>query len=53
VFTAASETLRPLETIRSQRAYGMPGAISRLLVLNAEPRPGRVTVLLLREATGY
>ncbi|MCQ4209146.1 LUD domain-containing protein [Streptomyces longispororuber] len=43
----------PLETVRSQEVYGMPSAVNRLLVLNADPRPGRGTVLLLREAIGY
>ncbi len=43
----------PLESARAQVAYGSPSAINRLLVLNAEPRPGRGTVLLLREAIGF
>ena len=43
----------PLESARAQAAYGQPSAINRLLVLNAEPYPGRATVLLLREAIGY
>ena len=43
----------PLESVRAQAAYGTPSAINRLLILNAEPRPGRVTVLLLREAIGF
>ncbi len=43
----------PLESARTQVAYGWPSAISRLLILNAEPRPGRGTVLLLREAIGF
>ncbi|WP_327182481.1 nuclear transport factor 2 family protein [Streptomyces sp. NBC_01334] len=43
----------PLENVRAQAVYGMPSAVNRLLVLNAEPRPGRGTVLLLREAIGY
>ncbi|MFC9325600.1 nuclear transport factor 2 family protein [Kitasatospora sp. NPDC057015] len=43
----------PLESARAQAVYGVPGAVNRLLVLNAEPRPGRGTVLLLREAIGY
>jgi hypothetical protein len=43
----------PLETARAQTVYGQPSAINRLLVLNAEPRPGRGTVLLLREAIGF
>ena len=43
----------PLEDARAQAVYGMPSAVNRLLVLNAEPRPGRGTVLLLREAVGH
>lgn len=43
----------PLESARAQAAYGQPSAVNRLLVLNAEPRPGRATVLLLREAIGF
>ncbi|MBS2966577.1 LUD domain-containing protein [Actinocrinis puniceicyclus] len=43
----------PLETARAQAVYGMPSAVNHLLVLNAESRPGRGTVLLLREAIGY
>ena len=43
----------PLETARAQEAYGQPSAVNRLLVLNAEPHPGRATVLLLREAIGF
>jgi hypothetical protein len=43
----------PLENQRAQAVYGMPSAVNRLLVLNAEPRPGRATILLLREAIGF
>ncbi|MGW1536528.1 LUD domain-containing protein [Streptomyces aureus] len=43
----------PLEDERARQVYGVPSALNRLLVLNAEPRPGRVTVLLLREAIGF
>jgi YkgG family uncharacterized protein len=43
----------PLESARAQAAYGSPSAINRLLILNAEPTPGRGTVLLLREAIGF
>jgi hypothetical protein len=34
-------------------AYGQPSAINGLLILNAEPEPGRGMVLLLREAIGF
>ncbi|MER7519225.1 nuclear transport factor 2 family protein [Streptomyces sp. NPDC126499] len=47
------EHVLPLEDARARRVYGVPSAVNRLLVLNAEPRPGRATVLLLREAIGY
>ena len=43
----------PLESDRAMKAYGQPSAINRLLILNAEPHPGRGTVLLLREAIGF
>ncbi|WP_235032574.1 LUD domain-containing protein [Actinacidiphila yanglinensis] len=43
----------PLESARTQAAHGWPSAVNRLLVLNAEPYPGRGTVLLLREAIGF
>src|ERR1700729_1493939 len=43
----------PLESARTELAYGWPSAINHLLILNAEPHPGRSTVLLLREAIGF
>jgi hypothetical protein len=43
----------PLENERAMKAYGVPSALNRILVLNAEPHPGRSTVLLLREAIGF
>jgi hypothetical protein len=43
----------PLENARALQVYGQPSAINRLLILNAEPEPGRGTVLLLREAIGF
>ncbi|OYP19651.1 hypothetical protein CFC35_38615 [Streptomyces sp. FBKL.4005] len=47
------EHVLPLENARALEVYGRPSAVNRLLVLNAEPHPGRGTVLLLREAVGY
>jgi LUD domain len=43
----------PLESARARVAYGTPSAINQLLVINAEYRPERATVLLLREAIGF
>ncbi len=43
----------PLENERAMKVYGQPSALNRVLILNAEPEPGRGTVLLLREAIGF
>jgi hypothetical protein len=43
----------PLESERAMSVYGRPSAVNRVLILNAEPEPGRGTVLLLREAIGF
>jgi hypothetical protein len=43
----------PLESDRVQAVYGGPSAVNRVLILNAEPHPGRGTVLLVREAIGF
>jgi hypothetical protein len=43
----------PLESERAMKVYGQPSAVNRVLILNAEPEPGRATVLLLREAIGF
>jgi len=43
----------PLESARAQAVYGWPSAVNHLLVLNAEPYPGRSIVLLLRAAIGF
>ena len=43
----------PLENDRAMEVYGQPSAVNRVLILNAEPHPGRGTVLLLREAIGF
>jgi LUD domain len=43
----------PLESARALQAYGQPSALNRVLILHAEPHPGRGTVLLLREPIGF
>jgi L-lactate utilization protein LutC len=43
----------PLENDRAMKVYGQSSALNRLLILNAEPHPGRGIVLLLREAIGF
>ncbi|MEV7129201.1 LUD domain-containing protein [Streptomyces sp. NPDC093260] len=43
----------PLENERTQKVYGQPVALNRVLIMNADTEPGRGTVLLLREAIGF
>jgi hypothetical protein len=43
----------PLEDLRARAVYGWPSAVNHILIINAEPSPGRSTVLLLRQAIGY
>jgi hypothetical protein len=43
----------PLEDARARAVYGKPSAINEVLIVNAEPVPGRTWVLLLRQAIGY
>ncbi len=43
----------PLESERTEAAYGVPSAVNQLVVFNAPTRFSRATVLLLREAIGY
>ena len=43
----------PLENERARTAYGRSSAINKILIVNAEPAPGRATVLLLRQPIGF
>ena len=43
----------PLEDVRARATYGRSSAINKILIVNAEPSPGRTTVLLLRKAIGF
>ena len=43
----------PLESAKLFKAYGVPSAVNKILVINKEFRPGRFTVVLVREAVGY
>ncbi len=48
------EYVLPLESERAHQAYGVPGSqISRLLITNKEPMPGRTTIIFVKEALGY
>ena len=43
----------PLEDARAQEAYGVHSAVNKVLIVNREVSPGRVTVVLVDEALGF
>ena len=43
----------PLEDQRSRRAYGVPSSIRKVLIVNREDAPGRMTMVLVREKLGF
>lgn len=51
------EYILPLESIRARKAYGLADTwnsfVSKLLINNREPMPGRVHVILVKEALGF
>lgn len=43
----------PLESERAQQAYGQTSAINKLLIINAETYPGRITIVLVKQQLGF
>lgn len=43
----------PLENERSKQAYGAPSNISKQLIYSREVRPGRVHIIIVKQALGF
>lgn len=44
----------PLEGERAHKAYGVPGSfVSKLLIVNKEVTPGRITLIIVSESLGF
>ncbi len=44
----------PLEAERARKAYGVPGSfVSKLLIMNKENNPKRITLIFVKEALGF
>lgn len=43
----------PLEDARAQAAYGIQSGVNKLLIINREVTPGRITVVLVDEVLGF
>jgi L-lactate utilization protein LutC len=52
-FDRIREYTFPLENARAQAAYGMGSAIAKLLVVQKEFQPGRITLVLVKENLGF
>ncbi|GHO45848.1 lactate utilization protein [Ktedonospora formicarum] len=43
----------PLENERSQQVYGQPSAINKILIINGEAYPNRITIVLVKQQLGF
>lgn len=43
----------PLEDARAQAAYGINSSVNKVLIINREVQPGRITVVFVDEALGF
>jgi hypothetical protein len=43
----------PLEDARAQAAYGIHSAVNKVVIINREVVPGRITVVLVDEVLGF
>lgn len=47
------EYILPLESDRARKVYGIGSNVSKLLIINKEVKPGRLTVILVNERLGF
>lgn len=47
------EYVLPMEDERAQKAYGVGSGVSKLLIINKEKIPGRITLILVNEVLGF
>lgn len=50
---AAAYSSSPLEDLRAREAYGIGSGINKVLIVNREVVPGRITVILVKEKLGF
>ena len=43
----------PLEDERARKTYGMSSAVNKILIINKEVMPERITVILVKEKLGF
>jgi L-lactate utilization protein LutC len=52
-FKRVEEYSLALENVRAMKAYGITSSINKLLVVNREAAPGRITVVIVKENVGF
>ncbi len=53
-FKRIYEYILPLESIRVQKVYKMPSsAVNKILIVNKEVLPGRITIVFVKEKLGF
>lgn len=52
-FKRVEEYTLALENVRAMKAYGMNSSINKLLIVNREVIPGRITVVIVKENVGF
>ncbi len=52
-FRRIREYSLPLESERTQRVYGQASAINKVLIINGEAFPGRITTVLIKQNLGF
>jgi len=52
-FRRIEEYAFPLEDARAQAAYGIHSGVNKVLIINRELAPGRITVVFVNEALGF
>lgn len=43
----------PLEDVRARKVYGMGSGVNKILVINKEVQPGRITIIFVKEKLGF
>ena len=52
-FKRVEEYILPLESERLKKIYGVPSNISKVLIINKEINPDRITIIFVKEKIGF
>ena len=52
-FRRIYEYVLPLESERAKKAYGKESAVNKLLIINKEAKPGRISLIFVNEVLGF